>query len=293
MERITTWCVNGNAEDVRVPRVGNTVNQRVYVHSDAFQESDPTRLTRKQSFESNDFRQTLVSALADDGFAFAEGSVVRSILGKNGGLSDWREFAESWFGMPVDKYMADGGAYRRRRYCVFSTCSASDEFQLEPPSPHFQSLVCNTSNGGIERWYEPFSMEIANATSLRTILKQARAVFEELSSNRTWHIEVHQFRIEVFANEVGKPTPEGIHRDGVAFGMVMMIDRTNVLNGETTIYRNGHGDPIGRFTLVQPLASLLFDDTKVFHAVSSIVTETLDRRGFRDVLVITFNTTRR
>jgi len=44
---------------------------------------------------------------------------------------------------------------------------------------------------------------------------------------------------------------------------------------------------------VQPLASLLFDDTKVFHAVSSIVTETLDRRGFRDVLVITFNTTRR
>jgi len=218
---------------------------------------------------------------------------VRSNLGKDGGLSDWRAFAESWSGMPVDKYMADGGTYRRRRYCVFSTCSASDEFLLEPSSAHFQSLACNTSNGGIERRYEPFSIEIVNGASLRTILKEARAVFEQLSSNRTWHIEAHQFRIEVFANEIGNPTPEGIHRDGVAFGMVMMIDRTNVLNGETTIYRNRDGDPIGQCTLLQPLACLLFEDTRVCHAVSSIVAENPARRGTRDVLVITFSTTRR
>jgi hypothetical protein len=257
VERLTTWCVDV-AEDVRVPRVGNTVKQRTYVHSHGFQESDPTRLTRKQSFESNDFRQTLVSALADDGFAFAEGSVVRSILGKNGGLSDWREFAKAgpacrstntW---PTAAHIA--GAVIA--YSALAQRRTNSSLSLQAHT--FSRLLCNTSNGGIERWYEPFSMEIANGASLRTILKQARAVFEELSSNRTWHIEVHQFRIEVFANEVGKPTPEGIHRDGVAFGMVMMIDRTNVLNGETTIYRNGHGDPIGRFTLVQPLAMPTF-----------------------------------
>jgi len=179
-----------------------------------------------------------------------------------------------------------GTAFSALAQCRTNSC-------LSLQSAHFQSLACNTSNGGIERRYEPFSIEIVNGASLRTILKEARAVFEQLSSNRTWHIEAHQFRIEVFANEIGNPTPEGIHRDGVAFGMVMMIDRTNVLNGETTIYRNRDGDPIGQFTLLQPLACLLFEDTKVCHAVSSIVAENPARRGTRDVLVITFSTTRR
>ena len=269
------------------------MKHQVYEPACCHQEPNPIHPYDRQAFEKNGLCHEVVSALVDNGFAFADGRAVQCNLGIHGGLSDWRAFAESWYDLPIDKYMADGGMYRRRRYCVFSTCAASDEFQLEPPSPHFQSLACNTSNGGIERWYEPFRTEITNGTSLRTILKEARTIFEQLSSNRTWHVEAHQFRIEAFADEVGKPTPEGVHRDGVAFGIVMMIDRTNVLNGETTIYRNYQSDPIRRLTLLRPFECLLFDDTKVFHAVSPIEAESSTRGGTRDVLVITFSTTRR
>jgi hypothetical protein len=251
------------------------------------------QLTDNRTFESIDVRRIVSADLARDGFTFVDGSSARSLLARDGGLSDWRQFANSWSDLPIDKYMADSGTYRRRRYCVFSTCSASDEFQLDPPSLHFQSLAFNTSNGGIERWYEPFSTEITNGASLGTILNEARTVFEKLSSNRIWHVEAHQFRIEVFADELGKPTPEGIHRDGVEFGLVMMINRTNVLHGETTIYRNGYGNPIGQSTLRQPLECLFFVDTKVRHAVSSIIVKNPSHRGTRDVLVVTFSNEQR
>ena len=29
-----------------------------------------------------------------------------------------------------------------------------------------------------------------------------------------WYVDVHQYRIEALGEDVGKPTPEGIHRDG-------------------------------------------------------------------------------
>ena len=49
----------------------------------------------------------------------------------------------------------------------------------------------------------------------------------------------------------------------------------------------------GVLTLLRPFECLLFDDTKVFHAVSPIEAEFSTRGGTRDVLVITFSTTRR
>ena len=35
---------------------------------------------------------------------------------------------------------------------------------------------------------------------------------------------------------MGKPTPEGVHRDGVDFVIVVMIKRVNIDSGATTIY---------------------------------------------------------
>ena len=169
----------------------------------------------------------------------------------------------------------------------------SGGFTLQPQRPHFQTVTCNASNGGLNRWYEPFSKEIVKGASLKTILDAGRHFVEQLCSNRTWHIEAHQFRIEVFADEVGKPTPEGVHRDGVGFVLVMMINRTNVLDGETTIYPNSNGDALAHFTLLQPFDVLLLADSEVRHNVNPIVARDPARPGMRDVLVVTFSTTQR
>jgi hypothetical protein len=257
------------------------------------EENDLKKPADHPCIESSDLSQNIVARLRREGFVHVKGPEMRKYLEKDGDLSDWPLFAASWSGMPVDRYMADGGTYRRRRYSVFATCTESGGFTLQPPRPHFQTVTCNASNGGLNRWYEPFSKEIVKGASLKTILDAGRHFVEQLCSNRTWHIEAHQFRIEVFADEVGKPTPEGVHRDGVGFVLVMMINRTNVLDGETTIYPNSNGDALAHFTLLQPFDVLLLADSEVRHNVNPIVARDPARPGMRDVLVVTFSTTQR
>jgi hypothetical protein len=52
-------------------------------------------------------------------------------------------------------------------------------------------------------------------------------------------VELHQFRIEAGDGEAGLPTPEGAHRDGVDWVIVMLVDRHNVASGVTDIFANG------------------------------------------------------
>ena len=99
----------------------------------------------------------------------------------------------------------------------------------EPHQPHYQSLDYNPLNGGIERWFEPITDEIGDGAIMRTILEYCRALFGRLAPETTrWHVEVHQFRIEARTGEQGKPTPEGMHRDGVDYVLVLLVNRRNI-----------------------------------------------------------------
>ena len=71
----------------------------------------------------------------------------------------WEQFAESWNDLGLDAFMADGGRYRRRRFSVFS--SSVEGVQCKAPQPHYQSRDFNVSNGGVERWFDPVTEEIA------------------------------------------------------------------------------------------------------------------------------------
>jgi hypothetical protein len=98
---------------------------------------------------------------------------------------------------------------------------------------------------------------------------------------------VHQFRIEAQASERGLPTPEGLHRDGVDWVLVLLIARENIAEGVTTIY-NLNKQSIGSFTLTLPLDAAFVDDGRVYHGVTAV--EPLDptKAAYRDVLVVTF-----
>ena len=98
---------------------------------------------------------------------------------------------------------------------------------------------------------------------------------------------MHQFRIEAKTGIAGKPTPEGMHRDGVDFVLVLMVRRTNIKSGET-IMTDASGKQLGQFTLELPFDAVLLDDHHVFHGVTPV--EPLDATlpAHRDVLVVTF-----
>jgi hypothetical protein len=130
--------------------------------------------------------------------------------------------------------------------------------------------------------------EIAAGASLGTILAFCRALFERLApALRTWHIETHQFRIEARSGASGKPTPEGMHRDGVDYVMVLLVRRRNIRRGTTTIHDLAR-TPLGSFTLTDPCDAALVHDARVYHGVTPVEPVDPALPAHRDVLVVTF-----
>ena len=234
-------------------------------------------------------REDLIAAVKKTGFSFCPSAAMQAwLLAQSAdALSDWNTFADSWNDMPLDQYMADGGRYRRRRYAVLSAQSANGEIKLESHQPHYQSLDYNPLNGGVAREFEPILPNTVHSHSMQSILKFCQTVFSELLSNTPWHIECHQFRIEVNNQEQGKPTPEGIHRDGVEFVLVMMIKRQNISSGTTTMH-DLELKTLDSFTLTEPLDVAIVNDRRCMHGVTPIVPIDPTQPAYRDVLVITF-----
>ncbi len=222
-------------------------------------------------------------ALRDRGFVFAEAPDMRAALGD--ALRDWPAFAASWDDLGLDTYMADGGRYRKRRHAAFR--AGPDGIERKPNQPHYQSRDYNALNGGIARWFEPMAEQAAETASFRGILRFCHELFGGLTPAPSWHVEVHQFRIEARPDAAGKPTPEGMHQDGVDWVLVLMVNRDNIAEGETSIHGLDRG-LLGSFTLREPLDSALVDDHRVFHGVTAVRALDPTRPAHRDVLVVTF-----
>lgn len=231
---------------------------------------------------------SLAAAIEHAGFAFVDAPDMRGLLGE-AELCEWDSFADSWNDLGVDTYMADGGRYRRRRFACYRATSAG--IIRKPHQPHYQSRDYNLLNGGVDRWFEPVTETIGRHPVLGAILSTSQALFDRMTLEAlrpdAWHVELHQFRIEARPGEAGQPTPEGMHRDGVDWVLVLMVRRENVKSGETTIYDLAKR-PLGSFTLTQPLDAALVDDSRVYHGVTPVEPLDPSRPAYRDVLVVTF-----
>ncbi|MES2489011.1 MAG: 2OG-Fe dioxygenase family protein [Pseudomonadota bacterium] len=225
--------------------------------------------------------------LLRNGHTFLRATALQPLLEAQGSLGDWYAFAASWGDMPHDTYMADGGRYRRRRHAVF-VVTADGRIERQPHQPHYQSRDYNTLNGGVERWFEPMQASIGASSSLNAILRFCGEVFSALAPKvARWHVETHQFRIEALSDMQGLPTPEGMHRDGVDYVLVLLVRRHNIASGTTTIHAPD-GSSLGSFTLTHPFDATLIDDSRVFHGVTAVEPLDATQPAHRDVLVVTF-----
>ncbi|WP_408611044.1 2OG-Fe dioxygenase family protein [Caulobacter hibisci] len=220
-----------------------------------------------------------------EGFAIVSAGQTRDLLG---GLPDWAAFADSWNDLGVDGFMADGGRYRRRRFAAFAG-GADGTIARKPHQPHYQSRDYNALNGGVQRWFEPVTDAIADHPVTQAVLKAGLDLFLPLTLDppAAWHVELHQFRIEAHDGEAGLPTPEGAHRDGVDWVIVMLVERHNVASGVTDIFAPD-GRALGSFTLTEPGDAVFLDDHRVLHGVTAISPLAPGQDARRDVLVVTF-----
>jgi hypothetical protein len=242
--------------------------------------------------DTQDPTLSVASQVARDGFAFVHGDQMRRVLEAHGTLADWQAFAQSWDDLGLDTYMADGGRYRKRRHGAFRMRAGDDAVERKPHQPHYQSRDYNALNGGVERWFQPILPAIAEGGTMTAILRACRDLFDRLTPAQSppvqaWHIEAHQFRITAREGEAGRPTPEGMHRDGVDHVLVLLVGRRNVREGVTSIH-DLTGRDMGSFTLSEPLDAALVDDNRMMHGVTPVVPVESGRPASRDVLVVTF-----
>ena len=229
----------------------------------------------------------LCDRVVRDAFAFIAAEAMRPLIGAADALSDWPRFVDSWNDLQLDTYLPDGHRYRRRRHATLSARAGEDKVTLERHQPHYQSIDYNPLVGGIERWFEPMHAEIVTGPTMQRVLALCCRLFGALRPDTAWTIECHQFRIEARADAPGRPTPEGVHRDGVDYALVLLINRTNIKSGTTTVH-DLDGKLLGSFTLTAPLDAALVDDARVRHGVTAVEPIDASRAAYRDVLVVTF-----
>jgi len=222
----------------------------------------------------------LAALLRGEGYALLRPEDVAQLAGCS--LDELQALAPSWDRLELDNYLKDGGRYRRRRH----SCFIDDGTALNqtPHRAHWQPVEYNALHGGMHRLFEPVEPGTVANPAWERLLRALGAVCSQVRGQQPWYVEAHQFRIDT-ADGIGRPTPEGAHRDGVDFVAVILIDRTGIKGGETRVFE-ADGPTGKRFTMLEPWTLLLLDDAAVIHESTPI--QPLGEHGHRDTLVLTW-----
>lgn len=191
---------------------------------------------------------------------------------------------DSWNRLPADAHLRDGGHYRFRRHDSYVLDVDADQLTLVPHRAHWQPVIYNALHGGFERWFEPIEATTSSHPAWQALIRQLGLLLAQAKPAKQWFIEAHQFRVDTTGG-IGRPTPEGAHRDGVDFVAVLMLGRHQIKGGETRVFE-ADGPHGVRFTLTEPWSTLLLDDERGIHESTPI--QPTGEHGWRDTLVLTF-----
>jgi hypothetical protein len=222
----------------------------------------------------------LTHELRTAGYAILSPNDVAALAGCS--VADLDALAPSWDHLALDNYLKDGGRYRRRRHSCFIDDGAT--LTQTPHRAHWQPIEYNALHGGMHRLFEPIEPGTIAQPAWNALLRALGQVCSAVKGAQRWCVEAHQFRIDTLEG-IGRPTPEGAHRDGVDFVAVLLVGRSNIKGGETRIFEAA-GTGGKRFTMLEPWSLLLLDDAAVIHESTPI--QPTGANGHRDTLVLTW-----
>lgn len=224
----------------------------------------------------------LGSVLHQQGFAVLDAQGVSSLSGCP--LDELETLRPLWTDLPPDAFLKDGGRYRRRRHSCFIV--QDEQLTPVPHRAHWQPVEYNALHGGLNRLFDQMLPDMLTQPVWSKLLVWLAQVASSLKGLQPWFVEAHQFRIDT-TDGIGRPTPEGAHRDGVDLVAVFMVDRVGVKGGETRVF-DAAGPSGQRFTLTEPWSVLLLDDARVIHESTPIQPlEPLAPGAHRDTMVVT------
>jgi len=199
--------------------------------------------------------------------------------------AQWTRFAAHWEDLRPDKYAAESGTRRMRRYGQF-VLARDGTRRLLPHAAFRQPTNTNRLFPHASRDFDPLTDTFVADPVLNALLPLLREIAAGIEDAPQWTVHVHPFRVIASTDSRGDATPEGRHQDGVTLVSSLLVARGNASGGQSSVF-----DPDGRevltTTLSEPGTLLVGDDRRTWHSVSPIRPVDEDAPAFRDVLVVT------
>ncbi len=224
--------------------------------------------------------QDIAQILSEQGFCLLSPEDLKQALKIT--CTELSGIAPYWENLSEDTFLKDSGKYRFRRHSSYEI--SGEKIHIAPHRAHWQPVEYNALHGGISRLFDPISPDLNNSPEWQKLISGIAPLLENKSYEKTWFTEAHQFRINTIGG-IGRPTPEGAHRDGVDYVAILLINRHNIKGGETRLFEIDSNQGI-RFTLEEPWSMLLINDHRIIHETTPI--QNANGEGYRDTLVLTF-----
>jgi hypothetical protein len=199
-------------------------------------------------------------------------------------------FRDRYAAMPEDPHLFKGEGERRRRYGRLLIDPQKQTLSIFEHDLFFQAKKFDQLYGDIHRRFAPLDPEdFDNVFFQMLVIDSYRSlpIPKELKAE-PFEVSVHMIRIEATPKSgIGRPAPEGIHRDGYHFGSIHLMRRENIAGAHNHIYDLSK-KLIDQVTLEQPMDSIYFDDTAIFHGVSPFGPQNHGKRATRDMLILLY-----
>lgn len=207
------------------------------------------------------------------------------------GRDAFHALQQSWDRLEADPYYGGSSpsCYRVRRYSDFRYNPPTNELTPLEHMPYYQSEEMNRYVGGKVRHFGDVLPDTYENPFFRDLVAYDFSLFpvDERWLEASWTCQVHLIRIVVGHRETTPVTPEGVHSDGYPFAGVHLINRRNVVGGESTVYTAGER-PLATLTFERPLDSLWLEDRKLKHYVTPI-SAVGPAAAHRDLLAVSFS----
>lgn len=204
----------------------------------------------------------------------------------DGELQDMQTFFE---GMPRDPYLAHAVRFRRFGMYRLDDLTVPENIVYESnvfmQSAEYNDLV-KDGRLALVRRYEPLAPGFMASDAMQRIIRTCAASMVEMGADRG---VAYQFGIHAIRTVApGTPTPEGVHRDGYAFVMSVVVSRRGIAGGHSRLHTGKYDAELIDIPM-HPGDALIINDDSVFHSVGDISLASDHEEGeaaYRDVLVI-------
>jgi hypothetical protein len=197
-----------------------------------------------------------------------------------------RDVLNSYNNLEEDNYLDAKHCYRFRAFSEINFIKK--KILIKKNRFFFQKKSINHFAGDIARKFIPIDNNV-----LKTFIKISKELLIHLPKkfqNKS-KLGLHQIRIKCTNDFVGYPVPEGWHKDRCNYVAIISINYDNIVGGTSRIRENlnDHNDVYNTFQKKNNY--LLLNEKSFYHYTDpiNIKNKNKNKKGFRDILVITIN----